>query len=164
MPFDWTKDNESGETDKLTGYHYATIVRVIRESKKGEFKSRGGDPQLMIVFAKGDAEAAAMFTLSDKAGWTLRRLLSRCGVDLDELNNAGIEPTHFANKAYAQTVLVGRDCWINVVWEMGGSGKRYAEIQPYHDHELPDDVDKAAASTRVGVTVPEVDEDPDIPF
>ena len=91
MGFDWEGASEGGQSEKMVpGYHKATIDRIVMGSKsKGAFKSKNGDPQIMVIFANDSGEASTMLTLSEKAGWTLARLLSCCGVDLKALKQDG---------------------------------------------------------------------------
>lgn len=133
MGYDWEGAAEGGQSDKMVpGYHYATVDRIVMGSKKGPFKSRNGDPQIMVILTDETGEASTMLTLSEKAGWTLARLLSCCGVDLAKMKADGIEPPHFANEALAKSYLVGRSTWIKV--EPDGE---YQKVTPMHEEDVP---------------------------
>ena len=136
MPFDWEGASEGGQSDKMVpGYHLATIDRVIMGSKgKGPFKSRSNDPQIMVIFSDDSGEASTMLTLSEKAAWTLARLLSCCGVDLKAMKAEGIEPPHFANETLAKSYLVGKSTWIRV--QPDGE---YQKVTPLHEEDVPEE-------------------------
>lgn len=136
MSYKW-QDNADGGSDQPTKIPAGSGIRVridrIIYNKKGAgpFKSRNGDPQIMVVFVDDqDREAGQMFTLSDKAGWTLARLLSRFGVDVAALEADGIEPRHFESKAVADRYLLGLVGRVDVAWIKGNDGKDYAEVTP----------------------------------
>jgi hypothetical protein len=176
MSYDWKRAIERDSPQEETipqGYHYVTIHKIVTGSKSAPFRSKAGDPQIMVVFAdQKDRTAVHMFTLNDRAAWVLARLLSRCGVDLDELNSEGVEPGHFANKAFADNILVGRETWAWIYYEFDGP-RRYSRVDPLHSHELPPEIDTKIAShpkpsEQVGPD-PELQEagtvdDKDIPF
>lgn len=149
MSFDWSKSAEGGNAEKMSnGYHYATVDRVILGSKgKGLFKSKSGDPQIMVVFTDpiDGGESSSMFTLSDKAAWTLSRLLARLGVDLDALKAQDVSPKHFANGALAESYLRGKSCWIKV--EPDPAKPEYQRITPLEPTEVPDEVRNALSLT-----------------
>src|SRR3990167_7574589 len=103
MAYDWKKSEEGGQqaqADKLPeGIHLCIVDRTITTLRTGELmKSRNGDPQMMVVYLneKGQ-EGTEVHTLTVKAGWTLSRLLSRLGNDLDAMRDAGVEPQSFAD-------------------------------------------------------------------
>lgn len=135
MGYDWSESAEGGGSgDKMEpGIYKVTGNAVIRGSKKGDFKSKKGDAQIMLVVENEDgAEAATMFTLSEKAAWTLARWLARCGVDLKAMQAEGIEPTHFGNTDIAEKYLVGASCWCRV--ELGTDPK-YRDLTPIKEEE-----------------------------
>lgn len=163
MSYDWT-NNANGPTDadKIpAGQNIPVLIdRVIYGKKSGKFQSRKGDPQIMVIFTDGENnEAGQMYTLSDKAGWTLARLLHRFGVNLDELKAEGIEPKHFAQQAIADRKLIGLRGKINLTWVDGENGSKYAEIEPVEGAALPPAKPKPVAA-KVG---DDINED-DIPF
>jgi hypothetical protein len=131
MAYDW-----KGEADKVPpkmprGTNAATIMRVLDGGKGGKFRSRNNDPQIMVVFgADSGAQCAQMYTLSDKASWTLAKLVSRCGIDPMELTRQGIEPKHFANTSIAEEWLKGKKLWIHVEYETTEDGKTYSRVEP----------------------------------
>lgn len=131
MGYDW-----EGEADKIAekvpaGIHRLRVNKIVTAGKGGTFKSRAGDPQVMVVFTNDrGAEVAQMFTLSTKAAWTMAKLLSRCGVDLKALKDGGIEPKHFANQKIAEQYLVGCETWARVEYEASEDGKSYSRVEP----------------------------------
>ncbi len=138
MPYKWSENDSegAGASEKMTpGVYQATVAKVVMGSKsKPQFKSKSGDVQIMVVFKNAiDQEASAMYTLSDKAAWTLVRLLSRCGVDLKKMEADGVEPKHFGNQKVAESYLLGRRVMIEV--EQDG---QYLKVTPYHEGELED--------------------------
>lgn len=153
MPYDWTDAAQGGQSERLEpGYHFTKIDRLVMGSKKGPFKSSKGDPQIMVVFVDDlGSESSTMLTLSAKAGWTLARLLSCCGVDLAKMKADGIEPQHFANEALAKSYLVGKGVWIKV--EPDGE---YQKVTPLHEEDVPPE----AKATNPGGSVASDDADP----
>jgi hypothetical protein len=141
MAYDWTGAAEGGNAEKMhPGYHYARVDRVIMGKKSGAFKSRNGDPQIMVIFNDDldGGEASTMLTLSDKAAWTVARLLSRLGVDLEQMKRDNVEPRHFANEKLAQSYFVGKSCWIKV--EPDGE---YQKVTPLKNEEVPEEFTKS---------------------
>ena len=154
MAFDWThaeQGDPQAQTERLPeGWHRVRITRIVTHRSTGEpFTSRKGDPQIMAVFADDRGrEATQMYTLSDAAAWTLARLLSRIGHDLDTLQEEGVEPRHFADRRFAEDRLLGRAVWAHVTWsEPDDRGRQYSEVTALHEHELPRGVRGQAAAT-----------------
>ena len=163
MTFSW-EDAEGGtatDAEKIpVGQHYVKVEKIITESKSGgPFKSRDGDPKIMVVFTDADGrEAAQMYTLSEKAAWTLAILLSRIGATkLSELDQQGIKPSHFANKKFAESHLLGKFLWASVYYETGTDNKQYIRVDPLK----PDEVHDVHAKPEP-VTVPAQEDD--VPF
>lgn len=135
MAYNWSEAAEGGGAgDKIEpGIHRVTGSKVVRGSAKGDFTSKKGDPQIMLVVENEEgAEAAVMFTLSEKAGWTLARWLSRCGVDLKQMEKEGVDITHFANEDIAEQWLVGKSLWVRVSL---GSDPKYRNLEPMKEEE-----------------------------
>ena len=136
MAFDWEKAStqEGGDyAERIpSGVHDVEIKRLLFGSKKGgAFKSRDGDPQIMLIFADGDGrEASQMVTLSDKAGWVLARLLSAAGADMKRMKADGVLPCDFANQEFARANLVGRRLRVDLKYKAGNDGKEYADVTP----------------------------------
>lgn len=134
MTYDWTAKaaDGGGESEKMgNGRHHAEIIKLVFGKKnKPTFRSRNGAPQIMVVFGNPEEEEVpSMFTLSKAAAWTMARLLSCFGVDTDALREDGIEPVHFADPAFANSVLVGCKGMIEVVNDDDGG---YPEVTPVH--------------------------------
>lgn len=171
MSYRWTEAVEGPmQAEKIpTGFHKLRIVKVIHAKRSGErFESSNGDPQMMVVFADLiERECIQMFTLSEKAGWTLARLLECAGDDLKELERQGIEPRDFAEPAFAKKKLVGLSMIGYVEWERGDDDKEYSRVDPKKPDELSKrvleqlDAESGTASTT-GPHAP-ID-DSDIPF
>ena len=150
MVFDWTHaERGEAQAERLPdGWHAVRIARIVTHRSSGEpFTSRKGDPQIMVVFAdERDREATQMYTLSEAAAWTLARLLSRTGNDLERIKEEGVEPGHFADRRFAESKLLGRRCWVHVTWsEPDDRGRQFSDVTPLHEHELPRDVRLSAA-------------------
>lgn len=176
MAYDWNNEANKVSAKLGRGAHHVTVTRVLRGGKGGAtFSSRAGDPQLMVIMANdAGAEVSSMFTLSDKAGWTLARFLSRAGVDTAQLMRDNIEPKHFANETIAKQWLVNRKLWVHVEYETGNDGKRYSRVEPLTAEEasavptepLNEPPRRARAPVAVGADPfadPAPDEE-DIPF
>ena len=136
MAYDWEKaaTQESGDyAERIpAGVHDVRIIRVLFGSKGGGlFKSRAGDPQIMLIFADGEGrEASQMVTLSEKAGWVLARLLSAAGADMKRMKADGVLPRDFTNQEFARANLVGRRLKADVKYKPGRDGKEYADVTP----------------------------------
>lgn len=137
MPYDWKSQANRDilpETEKVpAGVHELEIKRLVFGSKNGgPFTSKGGDPQIMAIFADNNGrEASQMYTLSAKAGWALARLLEACGVDMSRMEADGIEPRDFADEDLARANLIGRRLRAEVTWTRSArDNKDYAAITP----------------------------------
>lgn len=141
MGYDWKGNAEGGgdQAEKIpTGYHRLRVCKIVTCKSDGtDFRSGKGDPQIMLVFENpAGQEAAQMFTLGDKSAWTLAKLLSRCGVNLDRLNADGVQPVDFADRGFASNQLIGLEFWGHVEWSApNAKGRTYSEIEPFHDYE-----------------------------
>jgi hypothetical protein len=136
MAFDWEKASTQAASDYAdripAGVHDVVIKRLLFGSKKGgAFRSRDGDPQIMLIFADGEGrEASQMVTLSEKAGWVLARLLSAAGADMKRMKADGVLPRDFANQEFARANLVGRRLRVDLKYKAGNDGKEYADVTP----------------------------------
>lgn len=154
--YDWTGAAQGGpQAEKIpAGKRIPVTIHKIVYAKKGgkTFASKGGDPQIMLVFRdEKDREAAQMFTLSKKAAWTLSRLMSRFGLDTDTLKAEGIQPEQFAIPTFADAKLIGLRGLVDVKYVDG-----YSEVEP------SDELDVAVNST--GPTEYTEIKEEDIPF
>lgn len=136
MTYDWKKSASGEDTGPSMepGYCRAKIVKVIRGKKDGtEFKSKNGDPQLMVIWENVAGESApSMYTLSEKAGFVLAKMCERVGMDLDRMTEAGVTPESFADEEFAKKQLIGRECWVHVT-TYGDNGKVNAEACKEND-------------------------------
>lgn len=137
---DWASDEEGGGyADRLPpGEHQVTIKRVVYENGEGhKFASKGGDPQILLVLADTDGrEAITMLTLSDKAAWTIMRLLSACGYskkDREDMNKDGVKVEDFATGA-AEIYFTGQGLTIKVKHTIRknreGIDQTYTDVEP----------------------------------
>ena len=163
MAFDWEKASTQQGGDYAeripAGVHDVEVRRILFGSKKGgAFRSRDGDPQIMLIFADREGrEAAQMVTLSDKAGWVLARLLSAAGADMARMKADGVLPRDFANQEFARANLVGRRLRVELKYKRGGDGKEYADATPIRR--------PPASAAPPADTAPQDDLDPDtVPF
>ena len=136
MGYKWS-DAAEGEAigDKLLlGICKVKGTKIITGNANGAFASKKGDPQIGLVVEDADGrEGFVMFTLSDKAAWTLSRWLSRCGVDLKAMEAEGIDPDHFANEDIAAQYLVGKEVWVKVELD---KDPKYQRLTPLHEDEM----------------------------
>jgi hypothetical protein len=137
MAYDWEKAATQGASGDYAeripaGVHDVEIRRVLFGSKKGgAFRSQGGDPQIMLIFAdRQGRETPQMVTLSEKAGWVLARLLSAAGADMQRMKADGVLPRDFANQEFARANLVGRRVRAEVKYKQAADGKEYADLVP----------------------------------
>ena len=137
MAYDWKNQAEREappEAEKVpAGVHELEIKRLVFGSKNGTFVSKGGDPQIMVIFADDQGrEASQMYTLSAKAGWALARLLEACGVDMQRMEADDVEPSDFADEAFARANLMGRRLRAEVSWSRSPrDNKDYATLTPH---------------------------------
>lgn len=138
MAYDWKKASEQqGGVPMPDGLHLAKVVKV-----KCGLKTKAQDDMIAVTFRDKSGDSETLCTLSDEASWTLARLLSRCGVDLDKMALDGIEPKHFAKPEIADQYLVGCEVWIKV-WtldatnpkNLGKNGSPYRRVNPLHKEE-----------------------------
>lgn len=149
--YDWHGEEEGkGQSPKVSaGRHLLKIVEVKTEGKNGPFQSRGGDPQILVIFANSDGdEAAQMITLSKKACWVLKRLIKHCRppFDTERMTADGVTPDDFADQDFASKQLVGRKVEADVTWDEGTDGKDYPNIVPVAEES----VDEHARPSRRG--------------
>ena len=138
MSYEWKKNADSkgpAYAEKMpNGINDVEITRLVFGKSDGTaFASKGGDPQIMVIFAdNAGRECGSMYTLSHKAGWTLAKLLSALGSDLGRMEQDGVEPAHFADPAFATANLVGRRLKIDSKWIPPGNdgGKGYFDVVP----------------------------------
>jgi hypothetical protein len=163
MAYDWEKASTQAASGNYAeripaGVHDVAIKRLLSGSKKGgAFRSRDGDPQIMLIFADGEGrEASQMVTLSEKAGWVLARLLSAAGADMARMKADGVLPHDFANQEFARANLVGRRLRVDLRYKAGNDGKEYADVTP---------VRTRLAAATAQPPAPEDDLDPNaVPF
>lgn len=156
MGFDWKKAEENGGAGETLapGFHYVTGQRVKRIKDSGS-----GHPRIMLVVEDDDCtEATVNFTLSARASWFLVKWLSRCGQDLEELTNDGVEPRHFVNTDIAEKYLVGESTWIEVT--ANPENPKYPDVNPVKESEVPEK-DRKLPPGRTDVSGIPLD---DIPF
>lgn len=157
MSYDWESAAE-GSTGIPEGHQRVKCVKVMRHKKNGDgYASKDGDPQLYTVWqTKNEEEGLAIFTLSDKAAFTLARALKCCGADLARMKDAGVTPASFADEDFAAKQLVGRECWVYAEKE----GK-YTNLSFLEENEVP----SAAmyGDAKSGGDNDKVDDGPDIP-
>lgn len=107
MAFDWKKASEQqGGTPMSDGIHLAKVVKL-----KVGLKTKAQDDMIAVTLRDKTGDIETLCTLSDEASWTLARLLSRCGVDLDKMALDGIEPRHFSKAEIAEQYLLDAETW-----------------------------------------------------
>ena len=129
MPYNWQEQADGGTAagDKIPiGIHFVTGKKTVHgEGPKG--------PWVMLVVEDDDGrEGTVVFTLSDKASWTMARWISRCGEDLKAMEAEGTEPKHFVNPDIAAQYLVGASCWVRVE---AGQNPKYLKLTPIKEEE-----------------------------
>ena len=134
MAYDWNKTDDSGEAERLplNMEHDVEITKVIFGSKKnGPFLSKTKEPRIMVVMTDAEGrEAACMITLSDKAAWVLKAILSCAGANMAKFAEKGVEPADFAtDEEFGTAQLVGRKLRIRVKSYSSPDGN-LAEITP----------------------------------
>lgn len=170
MAFDWTKNDETDAPRLPVGEEVdVQITRLVFTKKDGTpFRSQAGDPKIMAVFADdAGREAAFMFTLSDRAAWQLRSVLSCAGADLARMKADNIEPSHFANERFATANLVGRRLRIRVKGYVREDGNLADGITPIRTVPRPlraDPVGQALGKAVANATAEGPIPEDEIPF
>jgi len=116
VAYDWTKPDE-GNAERLPVdiENEVTVTGLRFGNKNGPYRSTAGDPRIMLILADDEGrECATMVTLSEKAAWVLKSILSSAGVNLQKMVEHGVEPEHFANEEFAKANLIGRRLKIRV--------------------------------------------------
>jgi hypothetical protein len=130
MGFDWTKEDAVEAPRLPIGQDIEVeITRIVLANKDGPFMSQSGDPKILVVMADDEGrEASAMLTLSEKAGWVLRSILSAAGVDMARLKADKVEPSRFADEEFGKANLIGRRLKIRVKQYVDEAKGNMAEI------------------------------------
>ena len=134
MPFDWKKAAESKGQPKMDdGWHYCKVSAVYTTNKENQpYQSRAG----RYIIVAGENEVGEVATMSlwctPQAGWKIAAQLSALGVRPEELEEAGVDPTDFADRSVATRWLVGKTGWAFVKTE----GK-YANLEFEHEDRVP---------------------------
>jgi len=158
MTFNWTESAEGGSPKLPEGWHRVKCAKVMRANKDGkEYTSKEGDPQVYTVWENANGESGlAIFTISDKAAWTLAQMLKCAGADLARMEKEGVTPDQFADVAFAEKQILNRECWVYATIK-----GQYVNLDFKQEAEVPDQVIGKAAAPAGAST--QVDED-DIPF
>lgn len=134
MGYDWNRVAEERSLAERVpaGTHDLTIRNIVFGSKaRGLFASRDGSKQMLIVFGDNqDREVAKMYTLSEKAAWTLAQLADAVGLDLRSMTADGVTPEKFAEQGFAEEQLLGRELRAEVSYSTGENGKENADVKP----------------------------------
>jgi hypothetical protein len=134
--YEWQrKSEEAAQAARLPlGEHRVRVAKLVFGNDNGPFTSKGGDPQVMVVFAdREDREASMYLTLSEKAGWVLAKLLGCFDppANLAQMEQDGVVPLHFADQEFAEENLLNRELWVQVTTEKGQDGKDYPRVNPF---------------------------------
>lgn len=127
MAFDWTEEDSADALRIPVAQDVQVqITKIVFGNKSGPFRtsaSSGCAPRLMLIMADADGrEVASMVTLSEKAGWTLRSILSAAGADMQKMKDDGVRPEDFAQEQFANANLIGRRLSIRVKEYIGDDG------------------------------------------
>lgn len=160
--FSWSKAADGDVTKLPAGYHRCVCTKVSRANKDGkEYQSKDGDPQILTIWENADGESAvAMFTLTNKAAWTLAQMLKYAGADIEKMEANGITPKHFEDIAFAEKQILKRECWVYA--EPKG---KYVNIDFVAEDSVPAEAIKQATQP-IGSPLEGTDDidDDDIPF
>jgi hypothetical protein len=153
MAYNWNEEsNKAGGkfADLIPeGMHNLKIIKVKQANKDGQvFKDKDGNDSLGIVFADEQArEAMVFYSLAGQYTYIFAKLLKGCGVNLDKLQAAGIEPSKFAEEKYANN-LIDKTLRGEVKHTKGNNGKTFTSIYP----EIPQ-----GGASRKAAPAPEPD-------
>lgn len=131
---DAEKDGPSNAERIPDGPHEVTVTKIIFGKKDGPaFTSKAGDPQIMLILSdKQGREVSDFHTLSLKARWTLAKLLSASGANIELMDEHGVDIKQFAESDFAEKQLMGRRFTAQVEWKEN-NGKKFADITPLKD-------------------------------
>ncbi len=143
---DWKAEAQNKNAAPITpGIYDLTITRILWRKKDAaeDYRTQNGDPAPKLVVRDDEGREGLMtMVLSDKAKWTMARLLSCCGVDLDGMTKAGITIEHFKNKEWAETCLIKKPR--RFLANVKASSTGYMEIEPIHPEDAKKIEDAAA--------------------
>ncbi len=170
MAFDWTEEDSADAPRIPLGQDVQVqITKIVFGNKSGPFRtsvSSGCAPRLMLIMADANGrEVASMVTLSEKAGWTLRSILSAAGANMQSMKDEGVTLENFAHEQFANANLVGRRLSIRVKEYIGEDGN-LGEIVALRARPgaQPDISPAPSASVAQTAQEPPPIDDSDIPF
>jgi len=142
--YDWEAAAENNRSDKMRPGKQKLMVKKIRfQDRDGiRYESKSQHPQILLIYHnEHDEECTDMMTLSDKAAWTLARLLSAMDTDANaQLKKLGVTPADFAAREVAEQWLLpqnqGAAFMADVVYP---EGKEYPDIIPFKAVDAADD-------------------------
>lgn len=92
------------------------IIKIVYGKDGVAFTSKSNDSQIMVIYGDDEGrEGVEMFTLSAKAAWKLAKMLEAAGLDIDKMDRVGIEPAKFAEPAFTDKQLIGRELNANII-------------------------------------------------
>jgi hypothetical protein len=124
MSFDWTQDDSAAAPRLPLGQDTEVeITRIVFGNRDGPFRASAGDPRIMVILADDQGrEVSTMVTLSEKAGWVLRSILSAASADRAKMQADGVSLADFADEEFAKANLIGRRLAIRVKHYLDDSG------------------------------------------
>ena len=156
--FTWSSASEgekAAQAEKIPeGEHEVTITKVIHGGKNGPFLNKNGDPMILLIFIDDQArEASQMYTLSEKAAWSIAKLLTsfQPPADLTKMDEASVTPLSFADPDFAAANLIDRKLMAEIQIVEGAAGVKYHNVLP---------IKGSSPQAETAVTVAE----DDIPF
>lgn len=138
--YDWTEKAQQSFERKAhlpNGEHDLFVCDVFHTDKDGgPLLSRAGDPQILLYYSdRKNRIAWDRLTLSERAGWTLARLIGAAGQTAkgwttDDLKTRGISPVDFADPDMTKEHIFGLQFRARVTWQKKEDGKEVPEVTP----------------------------------
>jgi len=142
MSTDWTKAAEETKFEDKPKLEVGfsgpvTIVKTVREGREGEFATRNGEPQIMVVFASDDGgEKTEYYCLKGNRAFLFARLINASGLDVQQMEEDDISFTHFEENEFASAMLCNRRMNIDIVLNES-KGKEYINVEVSPVEEAP---------------------------
>lgn len=183
MSYDWNTDHEIGTPapEMRDGEHDVTLSRIFYDKRDGTpLTSKTGLPQMAFVFANAAGEEATYYCSVSNGDiyWPERSIVpvlrSLSGITMARLQQAGVTPEHFLNKAWAEKQLLGtpRTARIKVSRRQtkpnpdGTPGKVFVDVTPLvpvQPGPMTPPPTSTPRSNKIEETEKKVDEEP-LPF
>ena len=117
-----------------------TITKTVREGKAGEFATKDGHDQLMVVLASDDGgEKPVYYCLGGSRAWLFAKLVIASGLDIAKMKEDEISFSHFADNEFASAMLCNRRLNLELVQNGEWVNAEVSPVQEAPLEELEED-------------------------